>query len=885
MSDTTPTPSAEDAVDEFKNAVELARATAVDATTGTDLVISNDTAVATKARFASAYSQVARANEAAMALRETAQVAINAKKQELEAMMRAAEAQLAPMREMMDRMQDGMNAVNLYLGRDEYIEELRDGAAASAGTPLSVRQSVLAMDEEAALLAEEGGIDAEKIDTFIEWLLADDKNLDQVIPEKKGVVTIIPKRKPRDYGKGDHYNAQMAEENAKTWWIIRNGEKLWLMTTEFSVGSRLLPDQGTFAKLFQVRNYDGSTRTMEPGTAEWINAEKTASAINRHYMKVALILQGLIDRTAVFHPLPERGLNLLGEADYIEGNIVRIEDDFNAIGTGRPTFREWQKAALANLDVGHRVIGHFASYFGKEETNRIHPKNASGPARNVVHTIIRKDAHYLYFTYDRTDSVYRDYSYSEAKTRATYKLDREPWGAVSYLPLDNISAEEMEYYLGSRSERHEYLNMFPAIHAAIQVKADEELAEQPFRTLLSAALLAENLIAADDADAATRELVTWWKTANKWHRALNGEPDHERRAQSGILREARRREATKGAASIADKIRAAVPSAMVIAARSSDIVAVEAQPRRYGVGSVPQNLWVRIHEFTAKGKPRQVSEWKTLTRAQVAKWTVLHQTEAWDGWLFNSTPKSHLTDPAIDELFETVKADCADNYRTPLAIKYEERLEGQAPRLTVHFESHFNSSGSLVQPYRVVGVNVENGHGIASFSWTSYLSDTSWRSTGSRHTNGVAESPHTVNYYGSSAPAAIAFIDDEAMARDAARGAEWHAQYVANSKRQSATWTLHSTVERAWIVAEEEGRRARFIEDYGDAGLWDGHKKTQRAAQWKAPEGLNDMLSAIVDNDIAVAGLSVAEAMALTDVEIELSDDVLSLRFPEGKAE
>lgn len=148
-------------------------------------------------------------------------------------------AELEPLRALAARLEDGISAVNLYLGRDEFIEEFRDGASAAADVPLTIRQQVLSMDEEAALLAEDGGLDFRNIGVFTAWLLETPEHLDQVLPEQRGVVAIMARHTAVDYGLGAIGNAHMNEANFKTWWLLRNGERLYLMTTDFSVGTRV----------------------------------------------------------------------------------------------------------------------------------------------------------------------------------------------------------------------------------------------------------------------------------------------------------------------------------------------------------------------------------------------------------------------------------------------------------------------------------------------------------------------------------------------------------------------------------------------------------------------------------------------------------------------
>lgn len=95
---------------------------------------------------------------------------VEAQRNAMEMQMRAAMAELAPIQERVKQMEEGIWTVNLYLGRDEEIFPITDGEPAPADTPITVRQTVLFMDEETTALAEEGGMDFRKMEIFDEWL-------------------------------------------------------------------------------------------------------------------------------------------------------------------------------------------------------------------------------------------------------------------------------------------------------------------------------------------------------------------------------------------------------------------------------------------------------------------------------------------------------------------------------------------------------------------------------------------------------------------------------------------------------------------------------------------------------------------------------------------
>ena len=895
------------AIDRAAQEVQRATETAVAAATSSDLVLGRDDAQATKLRLADSHSQIARAHRTALAAHAEAKALVEAQRNALEAKLRAMEMELRPLLELSAKLQDGISAVNLYLGRDEELTELRCGLSAPADAPLHIRQQVLHMDEEAALLAEAGGLDFQYIDVFTGWLLSDDANLDQIIPEARGVVALMARSTPVDYTGNAMANAMMNVKNFETWWLIRNGERLYLMTTDFSVGDRLIPERDEFTKMFLMGDSRGGKRSIAPGSREWVQAEKVADAKTRHYMKVALILQGLVDRTAVLHPLPPAGLNLLGQDDYDRGAVVLIADNELAIGMGLPSFSDWQRERLDRLGVGRRVLGHFKEYFGTDERSRIHPKTASGPKKLVAHTITKKDAESFYFSYDRSDSIWRpgEWQGSKAKTRAQYRLDRHPWGAQSYIPVDDVTVEEIRYYLGSRSERHAYKDMFPALQAALAFKEAEDLAEAPFRSLLAAALVAESLAPEDSSLDVTRELISWWKTANKWSRALNGDPAAEGRAQRGVLGEARRRAAGSSRApkQLSADVIAVAPNRMVVARRTTDFIAVEAQPRIYGAGSVPQNLFVRIHEFTGSGKFRKTSEWKTLTRAQVAKWTVLESTEDWDGWILDVAPRVHLIDDQITAVIAELTAAAVAAHGPVSVIEYwEDQKNNGRVMAQVFYPSRFivdrwthdarPGLGELSQPSQQIQIDI-GSDGSAKFGrsrgwWTCDRSwSIKWRAEGADR----AKSPHASDS-GAGGSAAIIWSDETLLAADCELGALWLDERDVQTAVSERCRARDGQIRTAWTVAEEEGRRQRFLEDFGDETLWPDHKKSQSAAAFPVstvygkPSVLSVLIERLDRRGVDLSGLTVSEAIELDGGDGSgFPAEVVGLRFAYAKTE
>lgn len=151
----------------------------------------------------------------------------------------AFENRLAKFKEKASKLEETIWSLNLYLGIGEEVIQLRDGERCPASDMVRIRQKLLFMDEECAVAAEKGGIDFQKIEEFDRWVIAKN-HIDQLLPEKKGVVALRVRREEKDYG-DPWVTAHANKENMKTYFLIRNGECIWRVYATIKTGEVLFP--------------------------------------------------------------------------------------------------------------------------------------------------------------------------------------------------------------------------------------------------------------------------------------------------------------------------------------------------------------------------------------------------------------------------------------------------------------------------------------------------------------------------------------------------------------------------------------------------------------------------------------------------------------------
>ena len=848
MSESTPSQSTDDAI---ARVGDLAAAAAdIAAQPGSAVVPTGvGQAEAVKAGMVEKRAALLRQKQQVEQAAAEAKALVEAKVQEMQQKLAEQMALLQPALDQLAILSDGVDALNIYLGRDEEIIPLLEGERAPAGTVVSVRQFVLAMDEESTLFSDTQGMDFRDIDAFADWLRRDPEHLETLLPEQKGIVALIPRRARRHYE--DPWLAMQADQaNAQTFWLIRNGFSAWLTSAPFAVGRHTVPTPKEFTDLFIQKGHFGQPDVkLEPGSAAWVKAEKQADSRTRHYMKVALLLQGLLDRTTVMHP--HDGVSFLEQSHYDDGRVRVILDGENALTDGRPSFSAWRSAHIKRLHGGMRVIGAFATkmrtFAGRDESAAVRP--AGSTPMNMVPYNVRESKRAWYdweFNFERTDKIFDEesWSYRDPKTKATgYLSNNDGW----WLPLDTITEDDIRYYMTSRTHRHEYLDMIPVLKVALTVKQAEREAEAQFRSALIGVLSRESDL--DASEAAADDLITWFKTANQHHRALT---EDDTKASRIILTEARRR--ARGESKDADRVAgflAAHTDAVAIARRSADFVVVSPERRQYA--SAPADVFVRLHFYTPAGTLKETREWVALTRAQTARWTLLHQTDAWASWKFNVDPQHYYTDHELTKV--------VDDLRRRHPNLFLVRIEANPGVLQCAAGRAYEWSEE--QGLRDMDLYVSRDKGLISTTqnWAGM------RPTSSNYNM----PPWRVKYSGEAKPDSDLWRDDAIEAK--ALGL-WEAEAAASKREREArdhAIGVASRLELVWEAAAEEAVKDRFVEDFGDASLWEGHRKTVELPRyphrWNGDRGFRERLTDLftLAPDVEIADLTVAEILDLAD--------------------
>lgn len=798
--------------------------------------------------------------------------------------------QATELQAVLQRAEEAVWTINLYLGQNEEIFRLAEGAPAAADEPITIRQLVLFMDEECAVAADEGGIDARAIEAFDEWLTSDPAHLAQVLPEQRGMVALKPRRTRKDYADPwmDH---AINKANQKTYFLLRNGDNLFRMWTDFEVGDRLIPRTDEFVSFFSERRHNWTTGKDEtiafkPGSDAFMKAEKAADGRRRHYMRAALILQGLIDRTPVFLPLAWK-INVGDEASYVDALRVVLDADL-MLSDGRERFKDWFARINGDLGVGQRIVGCFNSWehglrihnFDKSNGNsRISPSGADFPSSNRLFTLEERRAGGFAFFYKRSGSRWSPYEGEVAyQKRAACVVEADDRFILNF---DAATVEEMSFFLASRLDRSDYTYLFPTLKLAIRMKHAEASAEAPLRLLPAGEIAKAHKVDVADATASVDDLVRWWKFKNRTHRALTADDAKAVRmivAEYGhrAVQSTARARIVDQSADMLGRILEAEPQAILIAHKAgAEYVAL-----------VPENddpVFVAEQVWTARGR-KAVRRWRTVD-ARHQRWHALYHGTRWTGWSIGAVAAEHLTDPECESL--------AQAGWTALAKRRARRRD--AVVLQTPLATTLAADGTVELYFSDGGDNVPTEHLLTSRIAGPALgrAKVGWRRDASRmpvverlddnhlsvHKTGM---PWVVDYNGSPYRGRILWQDATALA--AYRAAVAVADQAQTERRvlEIVVSRAFASLERQVLALAERAAHDKFLADFGDEDLWEGHRKTLRLPQNMAGgPALRRALSILVERAIEVDGLTAGEivdqAGTISGQTITLADDFRGL--------
>lgn len=429
-------------------------------------------------------------------------------------------------------IEDRIFNISLYAGLIESIDQCAEGEPASMSDKLHIMQRKLYMDEECILDYRAGGMEFRNIRQFDEWL-SKPKNRDRIMPFPRCIVAMQVRRnaKERDWlGSLIKLMDDMAAaaSDRSTFLYIRNGERIYRLTTDLDFGEMIFPDQDLLnlseqmmvkrfgrtvdqmmtAREFEVLKKEHDERealhdqwraenptryyfhspyyqigsSFRPG--DWspfdqdnLYYDESLKHITdqaKRYNRISLIVQGLFDRSEVLHPHPP--VKSWTSEGFHEA-IVLVRDSERTLHHGEaPDFEAYWEACNRSLGEGSVVVGQ-RDYWMRREADKHNNKLAMGRATASDY----RPTHLV--PYGNPGPNYID-TIQQWKPRArkavfTWYREKRTWGyandeirtsvTVPDTALFNVSAYKKGDYLKFFSDprtRADYLKWAPFLMAA-----------------------------------------------------------------------------------------------------------------------------------------------------------------------------------------------------------------------------------------------------------------------------------------------------------------------------------------------------------------------------------------------------------------------------------
>jgi len=337
------------------------------------------------------------------------------------------EAASEELEERLGQIDDRIFNVSLYAGLTEDVKQVSDGKPADSTDRLHILQRLLYMDEECLLDYKHGGMEFSNIKKFDAWL-AKPGNRDRVLPFPRSIVAFRVRRdeKERDYD-GSLAQAMiifdLKELDKLTFLYIRNGERLYRMNCDLEFGNLIFPGQHELnlsepmmAKMFCSRvneiipkrefedlvvrekervvkekewrkvnpgkswienpfhEWSDKTRDFEPFDKTSVYFDEMSAEVAKRikqYNRIAVIVQGLFDRSEVLHPHPP--VQLWSPGGFAAA-VELVYDGSNTLHYGdAPDFEAYRLECNKTLKEGSIVVGQHGYWLNKEverEQNR-----------------------------------------------------------------------------------------------------------------------------------------------------------------------------------------------------------------------------------------------------------------------------------------------------------------------------------------------------------------------------------------------------------------------------------------------------------------------------------------------------------------------------------
>lgn len=448
-----------------------------------------------KDRLMALHDDINMKQDRALAIQNVIQCKINSIMNDMKGKMESLQPIITALNRQVEIIEQVLSWLQAYLGQEVKAQTICTGEGAPSDEPLTIRQRILFMDEEVAIVNEDGqGLDYLQKEAFYEWM-KDARNRDIILPELRCAVVMKPKRYDHHYTHDSYANRIINQNNRHSFIMIRNGENIHVIESEnLEIYGTAIPTRKAYESIAQDKWLDDDRKQDE------------TRRLQSRTMFYMMLLQGLIDNTELFGT--HNPINITQSENT---SIIYDAEEDTMIGTGIKPWDEWLKEQSQDIKRGSRIIfladggrndGRFLRYYFNEYSEPERPHTG-------LYSVDESEHGELLFKYLPNDNVFNQSEgwYGPRKNRVSYIFNKN--NAINF---DKVDLEELEIYLKDRTQRHKYTSILRFLLQVRKIKKEEMEMEKHFTLLLTANILKENPeLNEDDLKRKIADAISWWK--------------------------------------------------------------------------------------------------------------------------------------------------------------------------------------------------------------------------------------------------------------------------------------------------------------------------------------------------------------------------------------
>lgn len=402
---------------------------------------------------------------------------------------------------------ESVGTLALFGANGATVQVLRDGAPAKAGTPVTLYQSRLWLDEEMSYATRyverhvAGGIERH----FVQVIAESMSLLEQMIPAERGVVLVANSRQ-RVYSNDPIFSASREVENKRSALLMRDGERLLWVDSEVeshAFADRLFPEEDIDGTVF--RGLDGSRITTDH-----LRFSDKLDAMHRvavTYRRFAVLISGMVSRGEIFADLPFDAM-LTGKGNEQYMKFVRDSSGERVLDVERESIEGYLRRINENARPGMRALVNWSSAMNSTTARSCYRRGRSDdgwyrnhcPEDNYSVVLLERDGVNLV---GRFTTRYSKIKRSVILTGGT----AEDTPVNGFLLLDFVDPAELDSLMRVRAFRSGYSGYMDFFRAARDLAEEQIEAEFPTLELVQEALIEGKLASTEAARKIAKESI------------------------------------------------------------------------------------------------------------------------------------------------------------------------------------------------------------------------------------------------------------------------------------------------------------------------------------------------------------------------------------------